>query len=95
LEHVPAASPAVLAAMQSNPALFTKSDRQEIAERKADVAPATRLAKGHVAGGQLSATEFEMAGFWGEPGPDGYGGERLKAGRFKVKLSAPIAGMVH
>jgi penicillin-binding protein 2 len=94
LEHVPAASPAVLAAMQSDPALIPPAERMEIAARSTGVSPVTLARQGKLAtGNRRPATEFEMTGFWGEPG--GENGDRLHAGRFKMKLRAPIAAVVH
>src|ERR1041385_143520 len=63
LENVPAASPAVLAAMTSDSVPLPDSIRQEIADRSERVSPAAQRAK---ATGARRPSEFEMAGFWGE-----------------------------
>jgi len=96
LENLPAASAAVLAAMQSDTGLVPASERAEIATKfKSAVDRSLHSHRRQLAtGNRQLPTEFEMAGFWGDPDPDG-DGERLKAGRFKVKLSAPIAAAVH
>jgi hypothetical protein len=78
--------------------LLPAAEQREIAaalDRTAGVSPATKRTADHrrlAAVRQQPATEFEMTGFWGEPGGDA--GERLKAGRFKVKLRAPMASVV-
>jgi penicillin-binding protein 2 len=99
LESVPAASPAVLAAMKADPDLIPGAERTEIAtrvDRSTGLSPVT-LARGRTykptTSNRQLTTDFEMAGFWGEPG--GEEGERLKAGTFKVRLTTPIAVAVH
>jgi membrane peptidoglycan carboxypeptidase len=94
LESVPAASPALLAAMKANPDSIPAAERDVIARssRNIRVTLAGDSRKPATPDRRL-ATAFEMAGFWGEPG--GEEGERLKAGTFKVKLTAPIATSVH
>jgi hypothetical protein len=95
LDHPPVASPAILAAMNSDPNSVPAAERTEIAAalRNAGV-PLVTLPTGRAqpaTGNRQPATEFEMAGFWGGSDPD----DHLHTGRFKVKLSAPIAAAVH
>jgi penicillin-binding protein 2 len=94
LEHEPFASPAVLAAMHSDPGAIPSAERRVLTAelnraQKNAVVVARSNAKPPSPVRRRPSTEIEIAGFWG-----GGGSDRLHAGRFKVKLNAPIATAV-
>ncbi len=92
MEDVPVASPAVLAAIKNRD--DNNIPRPE--RRKLLAELAQRHAPGPVPPSSVdrrpSTDSFEIAGFFGEPDPDGHG-EALRAARFKVILPsrAPLA----
>lgn len=94
MEHAPVASAAVLAAMNSNPTSIPSAERTQIATalaRSTGVPPVTLArARKPDAGRHTRVTAFEMSGFWSGGDAD----DRLHTGRFKVKLTAPIAAAV-
>lgn len=96
LENAPVASLAVLAAMNSDPHSVPAAERTEITARLGRNADGTaklaRSRKSSMVDGRRS-TEFEMTGFWG--GGEGEDADHLHAGKFKVKLTAPLAAVVH
>ncbi len=93
LENAPVASAAVLAAMKSDPSTISASERTELA---AKIDGGRRDARDTMArkavGDRRLETDFEMAGFWSGGGEDA---DHLHAGKFKVKLRAPLAAAVH
>ena len=100
LQNEPIASPAVLAAMKSDPSVIPSAERKVLVaelnrDRNTADLPGTPHPKAYATNQRprpeaLSpATYIEMAGFWG-----GDGSDHLHAGRFKVKLNAPIAPAV-
>ena len=130
LQNVPAASPAVLAALNSpDMGLIPAGERAELgaalAETNAPAARTTRQKLGaqaelsarsarqeftpgrkpgvtsasavpaRVAGVRKPDDEIEIAGFWGVQSPNKEDGDSMKAARFKLKLTAPIAAAVH
>lgn len=103
LQYEPIASPAVLAAMKSDPSAIPSAERQVLTaelnrNRRTGVSPVT-LAGGRNAGVSPAVPrpatrgprpDIEISGFWG-----GDISDRLHAGRFKIKLNAPLAAAVH
>ena len=87
-----------MAAMKADRNIVPDSERREIA---ASLARRDNHDGRRSVSGRGAPTEFEMAGFWSEPShakvisSSPANGEHLKAGRFKVKLGAPIAAAVH
>jgi hypothetical protein len=94
LQNEPVASPAVLAAMHADPNAIPAAERRVLSaelngpQKGAAVASNAKVQRPSAIGHQPSA-EVEIAGFWG-----GDGSDHLHAGRFKVRLNAPMATAV-
>jgi penicillin-binding protein 2 len=88
MENPPPASAAVMAAVNSPsiPKDEKKALLAEIAQRNTPALART----GSERGTRQDSDWFEMAGFFGEPDPDGHG-EALHGARFKLMLSKPRA----
>ncbi len=88
--HEPVASAAVLAALNSRDPILPAGERRELLVELAH-RDARSPALPPAFDGRPSTDSFEMAGFFGEPDPDGHG-ESLRAAKFKVMLSprAPV-----
>ena len=96
LEGEPIASPAVLAALHSDPSAIPSAERTVLTaelnhNRHKGATQHNEYAKAQrpMPNAHSPAPDIEIAGFWG-----GGGSDRLHAGKFKVNLSAPIATAV-
>ena len=90
LENAPIASAAVLAAMHSDPNSIPAAERTEIAAELGAPRPCGRrdaCVTDKRDRRDANTTEFEMTGFWS----GGDAEDHLHAGRFQVKLTAPMA----